>query len=81
MAHDALRGFLGDVDAGKDSLLISDTWAVSDALNAQVQHALGQQRAGEDYKRTLPSTTVAREHTVYLGDTIMTRSNIGPRDV
>ncbi|WP_175400109.1 hypothetical protein, partial [Tsukamurella pseudospumae] len=22
-----------------------------------------------------------REHTVYLGDTIMTRSNIGPRDV
>ncbi|CAM3426462.1 MobF family relaxase [Tsukamurella hominis] len=81
MAHDALRGFLGDVDAGKDALLISDTWAVSDALNAQVQHALGQQRAGHDYRRTLPSTTVAREHTVYLGDTVMTLQNLSPLDV
>ena len=40
MAADALDAYLADRDAGKDSLLMCDSWEMADALNHRLHHTL-----------------------------------------
>lgn len=73
MAADALDAYLSDRDAGKDSLLICDTWEIADALNQRLHDTLVE-AAG-------PTVRAARDQTIGLGDLIMTRSNDATIDV
>ena len=66
MAADALDAYLTDRAAGKDALLICDTWEMADALNRRLHDSLAE--AG-------PTITVARDQLVSVGDIIMSRSN------
>ena len=66
MAADALDAYLADRAAGKDALLICDTWEMADALNRRLHEAL--RAAG-------PAITVHRDQPVTVGDIIMSRSN------
>ena len=58
MAADALDAYLTDRAAGKDALLICDTWEIADALNRRLHHTLPT--AG-------PTLTVARDQPVAVG--------------
>jgi conjugative relaxase-like TrwC/TraI family protein len=66
MATDAQLAYLADRAAGKDALLICDTWEMADALNRRLQDLL-----------TTPGPTVrcARDQRVRAGDLIMSRNN------
>ena len=66
MASDALDAYLTDHAAGKDALLICDTWEIADALNRRLHSELAT--AG-------PTLTVARDHQVVPGDIIISRRN------
>ena len=66
MAADALNAYLTDRAAGKDALLICDTWEMADAPNRRLHDTL---------TTTGPTLTVARDQTVGIGDIIMSRSN------
>jgi len=66
MAADALDAYLADRAAGKDALLVCDSWEMTDALNRRLHDTL---TAGG------PSAHVARDQTVRVGDIIVSRRN------
>ncbi|BBZ15356.1 MobF family relaxase [Mycobacterium branderi] len=66
MAADARDAYLADRAAGKDALLICDTWEMADALNHRLHDAL----TGPG-----PSVRCARDQTIRVGDIIMSRNN------
>jgi conjugative relaxase-like TrwC/TraI family protein len=66
MTADALHSYLTDRCAGKDSLLICDTWEVADALNRRLHDTL---TAGG------PGARCARDQTLRVGDLVMSRAN------
>jgi 3D (Asp-Asp-Asp) domain-containing protein len=66
MATDALDGYLTDRGAGKDSLLICDTWEMADALNQRLHDTLTT--AG-------PKVQAARGQQLRVGDLIVSRRN------
>jgi hypothetical protein len=66
MASDALDAYLTDRNAGKDALLVCDTWEMADALNRRLHDALITPG---------PTVTVARDQQSGVGDLIMSRSN------
>ncbi len=67
MAHDALAAYQADIAAGKDSLLMTDSWELSDALNKRI-HA---QMVAADAL----TVTAARGHRIGVGDLIISRDN------
>jgi hypothetical protein len=66
MAADALEAYLADRAAGKDALLVCDTWEMADALNRRLHDTL-----------TLdgPTAEAARDQTIRVGDLIISRHN------
>jgi len=66
MAADALDAYRTDRAAGKDALLICDTWEMADALNRRLHDELA---AGG------PTARAARDQTIGVGDLIMSRHN------
>jgi ATP-dependent exoDNAse (exonuclease V) alpha subunit len=66
MATDALHGYLTDREAGKDSLLVCDTWEMADALNRRLHDTLTTKG---------PVATAARDQRVRVGDLIVSRRN------
>jgi hypothetical protein len=66
MAADALDAYLTDHAAGKDALLVCDTWEIADALNRRLHHKLAS---------TGPTLTVARDQSVAPGDIVISRRN------
>jgi hypothetical protein len=66
MASDALHAYLNDRAAGKDALLIADTWEIADALNRR-QH--------DTVTTPGPTAKAARDQEIRVGDVIMSRSN------
>jgi hypothetical protein len=66
MASDALDAYLNDCAAGKDTILIADTWEMADALNRRLHDALTTDE---------PSVKAARDQQIRVGDIIMSRSN------
>lgn len=67
MAHDALTNYRADLDAGKDALLMSDSWEVCDALNTRLH--------GQTVAADAPTVIGARGHHIGVGDVIITRLN------
>lgn len=67
MADDALTAWSADRAAGVDALLIADRWETADALNERIHRQIvGPQAA---------TITAARQHTIGVGDTVITRRN------
>jgi hypothetical protein len=66
MASDALDGYLKDREAGKDSLLICDTWEMADALNRRPHDTLTTEG---------PAARAARDQKVSVGDLVVSRRN------
>jgi ATP-dependent exoDNAse (exonuclease V) alpha subunit len=66
MASDALAGYLTDREAGKDSLLICDTWEMADALNRRLHDTLTTKG---------PTVHAARGQELRVGDLIVSRRN------
>ncbi len=66
MAADALHAYLKERAAGRDTILICDTWEVADALNRRVHDTL-----------TIPGPAVkaARGQWIRVGDIVMSRRN------
>uniref|UniRef100_UPI0015930256 ATP-dependent DNA helicase n=7 Tax=Mycobacterium TaxID=1763 RepID=UPI0015930256 len=67
MAHDALKAYQADLDAGKDALLMTDKWDVCDALNTRLHHQTVAPQA--------PTVAGARGHRIGVGDVIISRRN------
>jgi conjugative relaxase-like TrwC/TraI family protein len=67
MAADALQAYHDDRVAGKDSLLLCDSWEMVDALNRRL-HDTGAATQG-------PTVSAARDQMVGVGDLIMSRNN------
>ena len=67
MASDALAAYRTDRTAGKDSLLICDTWEIADALNRRLHDTLARPDG--------PTVRAARDQTIGVGDLIMSRNN------
>jgi conjugative relaxase-like TrwC/TraI family protein len=67
MAHDAFTAYNRDVTAGKQTLLVADTWEVADALNTRIHHHNAATGA--------PTVSAAREHHIGVGDIIISRRN------
>jgi conjugative relaxase-like TrwC/TraI family protein len=67
MAADALAAYRADTAAGKDALLIPDSWELCDALNTQIHH----DRVAAD----APTVAGARGHQIGVGDIVVTRAN------
>jgi conjugative relaxase-like TrwC/TraI family protein len=72
IATDALQGYLADREAGKDSLLICDTWEIADALNRRLHDTLTTDG---------PTAHAARQQQVRVGDLIVSRRNDATIDV
>ncbi|MFB1298638.1 MobF family relaxase [Mycobacterium sp. pW049] len=66
MAKDAGDAYLADRAAGKDSLMVCDSWEMADALNQRVHNAL----VGDG-----PSARAARDQRIAVGDIIVSREN------
>jgi hypothetical protein len=66
MAADALQAYLADRAAGKDALLVSDSWEMADALNRRLHDTL---TAGG------PTAQAARGQGIGVGDLIISRHN------
>ena len=66
MAADAQLAYLKDRAAGRDSLLICDTWEVADALNRRLHDTLTADG---------PSVVGARDQWIRAGDLVLSRSN------
>jgi ATP-dependent exoDNAse (exonuclease V) alpha subunit len=66
MASDALNGYLADRAAGKDALLVCDTWEMADALNRRLHDTLTTDG---------PTASAARQQEVRIGDLIVSRRN------
>jgi hypothetical protein len=67
MSADALAAWRTDRHAGKDALLIADTWEVCDALNTRIH--------GEHTAPGAPTATAARGHRIAATDIIVSRHN------
>ena len=67
MAADALARWRADTTAGKDALLIADSWEMCDALNTRIH--------GENIDPAAPTVTAARGHRIAAGDVIISRRN------
>jgi ATP-dependent exoDNAse (exonuclease V) alpha subunit len=66
MAADALHAYQQDRLAGKDALLICDTWEMADALNRRLHDSVSADG---------PTARAARDHVIGVGDLIMSRHN------
>ena len=66
MAADALNAYLTDRNAGKDALLVCDSWEMADALNRRLHDTLTSDG---------PKIQVARDQAVRVGDIIVSRHN------
>jgi conjugative relaxase-like TrwC/TraI family protein len=66
MAADAYDAYLCDWAAGKDALLICDTWELADALNHRLHYALTVEG---------PSVGADRDQHIRKGDIIISRRN------
>lgn len=67
MAADALEAWRADQRAGRDGLLIADTWEMADALNTRI-HA-------DTIAPDAPHVVAARGHRIAVGDVVITRRN------
>ncbi|QSM61155.1 MobF family relaxase [Mycobacteroides abscessus] len=67
MAADALDAWRADQRAGRDGLLIADTWEMADALNTRIH--------GDTINPDAPHVVAARGHQIAVGDVIITRRN------
>ena len=67
MAADALHAYRQDRLAGKDSLLICDTWEMADALNRRLHDSVTVADG--------PTVRGARDQFIGVGDLIMSRNN------
>ena len=67
MAAAALDAWRADQRAGRDGLLIADTWEMADALNTRIH--------GDTINPDAPHVTAARGHRIAVGDVIITRRN------
>ena len=67
MAHDAFDAYHRDVAAGKQTLLVADTWEVADALNTRIHH--------QNAATGAPTIGAARDHQLAVGDIIISRRN------
>ncbi|MGO9033820.1 MobF family relaxase [Mycobacterium sp.] len=72
MAADAHDAYLSDRAAGKDALLICDTWELADALNHRLHHALTVEG---------PAVHADRDQEIRKGDIIISRRNDAAVDV
>lgn len=66
MAADAMAAYLDDRAAGKNTLLVCDTWDIADALNQRLHDTLTTEG---------PTAQVARDQAVRVGDIIVSRDN------
>jgi conjugative relaxase-like TrwC/TraI family protein len=66
MAEDTYANYLADRQAGKDALIICDTWEMTDSLNRRLHTAL---------RRSDTAVSVSRDQHVSIGDIILTRDN------
>lgn len=66
MAEDTYANYLTDRQAGKDALIICDTWEMTDSLNRRLHTAL---------RRDDTAVSVSRDQHVSVGDIILTRDN------
>lgn len=66
MAADAHDAYLADRMAGKDALLVCDTWEMADALNMRLHDTLTVEG---------PTAQAARGQTIRVGDLIISRHN------
>jgi len=66
MAADAHDAYLADRAAGKNALLICDTWEMADALNQRLHDALTVDG---------PSVRASRDQQIRPGDIILSRHN------
>ena len=66
MAEDTYANYLADRQAGKDALIICDTWEMTDSLNRRLHTAL---------RRSDTAVSVSRDQHVSVGDIILTRDN------
>lgn len=66
MAADALDAYLADRAAGRDALLICDTWEMADALNRRLHDTLTDEGL---------SVWGARDQRIRVGDVVMSRNN------
>jgi hypothetical protein len=71
MASDALAAYQTARTAGKDALLVCDTWEMADALNKRIHDA----RATAAQPTARPTVHAARGQEVSVGDLIMSRTN------
>jgi conjugative relaxase-like TrwC/TraI family protein len=72
MAADAQDAYLSDRAAGKDALLICDTWELADALNQRLHHALSVEG---------PAVHADRDQEIRKGDIVISRRNDATVDV
>ena len=72
MAGDALDAYLFDRSAGKNALLVCDTWEMADALNRRLHDTLTTDG---------PTVSVTRDQPVSIGDIVMSRRNDSTVDV
>ncbi|TXI56466.1 MobF family relaxase [Mycolicibacterium mageritense] len=76
MAEDVYAAYLSDRQNGQDSIIIADTWEMTDSLNMRLHAAL---LGGEADRSHIPngdiSVKVSRDHRVSIGDIILTRNN------
>ena len=66
MAADAHDAYLVDRAAGKDALLVCDSWEMADALNRRLHDTLTVEG---------PTAQAARDQTIRVGDLIISRHN------
>ena len=66
MAADAHDAYLAERRAGKDALLVCDTWEMADALNRRLHDSLTVDG---------PTAKAARDQTIRVGDLIVSRHN------
>ena len=66
MAADAHDAYLADRAAGKDALLVCDSWEMADALNRRLHDTLTVDG---------PTAKAARDQTIRVGDLIISRHN------
>ncbi|MGY4712984.1 MobF family relaxase [Mycolicibacterium sp. CBM1] len=67
MAADALAAFTCDRQAGKDALLVGDSWEMCDALNTRIHH--------DTIDANAPTVAAARGHRIAVGDVVISRRN------
>lgn len=67
MGDDAVAAFKRDRQAGKDTLLVSDSWEMVDELNIRIHN--------DTIEANAPTVAAARGHRIAVGDLVMSREN------